>query len=326
MKKEERTEIKSRMLAGETVEEILQDAKFQGREEELRKVASNYQRLSLVAKGMPYTEIARQELLAKGITNPDEQQIKGIYKAVAVIASVGKLVEPVRAKREEVKRRLAEGQSVQEIVADRTLNVCEEAVKAWQEKDKKAKPQKKERAKKAEKQVKKRTRPTKEEREHIITQILLGKSPEEISKMEELKELSQEGIQQVCQEENWVIDAICLVDYETIANDTGRSKDSVRNSAQNKSFQGETIAQIRARKKEQLEERIQKEGKEKIETIAQELEIDLAVAQRIASQWQPTEEKGKKKIRRREDSLAVVEQMLKGKTPEEIGQMDEFRG
>ena len=34
MKKEERTEIKSRMLAGETVEEILQDAKFQGREEE----------------------------------------------------------------------------------------------------------------------------------------------------------------------------------------------------------------------------------------------------------------------------------------------------
>lgn len=326
MKKEERTEIKSRMLAGETVEEILQDAKFQGREEELRKVASNYQRLSLVAKGMPYTEIARQELLAKGITNPDEQQIKGIYKAVAVIASVGKLVEPVRAKREEVKRRLAEGQSVQEIVADRTLNVCEEAVKAWQEKDKKAKPQKKERAKKAEKQVKKRTRPTKEEREHIITQILLGKSPEEISKMEELKELSQEGIQQVCQEENWVIDAICLVDYETIANDTGRSKDSVRNSAQNKSFQGETIAQIRARKKEQLEERIQKEGKEKIETIAQELEIDLAVAQRIASQWQLTEEKGKKNIRRREDSLAVVEQMLKGKTPEEIGQMDEFRG
>lgn len=326
MKKEERTEIKSRMLAGETVEEILQDAKFQGREEELRKVASNYQRLSLVAKGMPYTEIARQELLAKGITNPDEQQIKGIYKAVAVIASVGKLVEPVRAKREEVKRRLAEGQSVQEIVADRTLNVCEEAVKAWQEKEKKAKPQKKERAKKAEKQVKKRTRPTKEEREHIITQILLGKSPEEISKMEELKELSQEGIQQVCQEENWVIDAICLVDYETIANDTGRSKDSVRNSAQNKSFQGETIAQIRARKKEQLEERIQKEGKEKIETIAQELEIDLAVAQRIASQWQLTEEKGKKNIRRREDSLAVVEQMLKGKTPEEIGQMDEFRG
>ena len=326
MKKEERTEIKSRMLAGETVEEILQDAKFQGREEELRKVASNYQRLSLVAKGMPYTEIARQELLAKGITNPDEQQIKGIYKAVAVIASVGKLVEPVRAKREEVKRRLAAGQSVQEIVADRTLNVCEEAVKAWQEKDKKAKPQKKERAKKAEKQVKKRTRPTKEEREHIITQILLGKSPEEISKMEELKELSQEGIQQVCQEENWVIDAICLVDYETIANDTGRSKDSVRNSAQNKSFQGETIAQIRARKKEQLEERIQKEGKEKIETIAQELEIDLAVAQRIASQWQLTEEKGKKNIRRREDSLAVVEQMLKGKTPEEIGQMDEFRG
>lgn len=326
MKKEERTEIKSRMLAGETVEEILQDAKFQGREEELRKVASNYQRLSLVAKGMPYTEIARQELLAKGITNPDEQQIKGIYKAVAVIASVGKLVEPVRAKREEVKRRLAEGQSVQEIVADRTLNVCEEAVKAWQEKDKKAKPQKKERAKKAEKQVKKRTRPTKEEREHIITQILLGKSPEEISKMEELKELSQEGIQQVCQEENWVIDAICLVDYETIANDTGRSKDSVRNSARNKSLQGETIAQIRARKKEQLEERIQKEGKEKIETIAQELEIDLAVAQRIASQWQPTEEKGKKNIRRREDSLAVVEQMLKGKTPEEIGQMDEFRG
>ena len=112
MKKEERNEIKSRMLAGETVEEILQDAKFQGREEELRKVASNYQRLSLVAKGMPYTEIARQELLAKGIKNPDKQQIKGIYKAVAVIASVGKLVEPVRAKREEVKRRLAEGQSV----------------------------------------------------------------------------------------------------------------------------------------------------------------------------------------------------------------------
>ena len=74
MKKEERNEIKSRMLAGETVEEILQDAKFQGREEELRKVASNYQRLSLVAKGMPYTEIARQELLAKGIKNPDKQQ------------------------------------------------------------------------------------------------------------------------------------------------------------------------------------------------------------------------------------------------------------
>jgi len=327
MKKEERNEIKSRMLAGETVEEILQDAKFQGREEELRKVASNYQRLSLVAKGMPYTEIARQELLAKGIKNPDKQQIKGIYKAVAVIASVGKLVEPVRAKREEVKRRLAEGQSVQEIVADRTLNVCEEAVKAWQEKDKKAKPQKKERAKKAEKQVKKRTRPTKEEREHIITQILLGKSSEEMSQMEEeLKGLSQEGIQQVCQEETWVIDAIRLVDYETITEDMGRSKDSVRNSARNKSSQGETIAQIRARKKEQLEERIQKEGKEKIETIAQELEIDLAVAQRIASQWQPTEEKGKKKIRRREDSLAVVEQMLKGKTPEEIGQMDEFRG
>lgn len=326
MKKEERNEIKSRMLAGETVEEILQDAKFQGREEELRKVASNYQRLSLVAKGMPYTEIARQELLAKGIKNPDKQQIKGIYKAVAVIASVGKLVEPVRAKREEVKRRLAEGQSVQEIVADRALNVCEEAVKAWQEKDKKAKPQKKERAKKAEKQVKKRTRPTKEEREHIITQILLGKSPEEISQMEELKELSQEGIQQVCQEENWVIDAIRLVDYETIAEDMGRSKDSVRNSARNKSLQGETIAQIRARKREQLKERIQKEGKEKIETIAQELEIDLAVAQRIASQWQLTEEKGKKNIRRREDSLAVVEQMLKGKTPEEIGQMDEFRG
>ena len=254
MKKEERNEIKSRMLAGETVEEILQDAKFQGREEELRKVASNYQRLSLVAKGMPYTEIARQELLAKGITNPDEQQIKGIYKAVAVIASVGKLVEPVRAKREEVKRRLAEGQSVQEIVADRTLNVCEEAVKAWQEKEKKAKPQKKERAKKAEKQVKKRTRPTKEEREHIITQILLGKSSEEMSQMEEeLKGLSQEGIQQVCQEETWVIDAIRLVDYETITEDMGRSKDSVRNSARNKSFQGETIAQIRARKKEQLE-------------------------------------------------------------------------
>ena len=52
----------------------------------------------------------------------------------------------------------------------------------------------------------------------------------------------------------------------------------------------------------------------------------VAVAQRIASQWQLTEEKGKKNIRRREDSLAVVEQMLKGKTPEEIGQMDEFRG
>lgn len=317
MKKEEKREIKARIRAGESAEEILQDAKFQGREEEVQKALSSYQRLSLVIKGMPYSEIARRELQAKGIVEPDEKQIKAIYNALAVLASNEKLVAPLKAKKEEVSQRLASGQSIEEIVADRTLNVCEEAVKAWQEKERKS-------AKK-EPNVKQRKRLTTEERNLIVAQILLGKSAEEISQMEEFQEIDKDSIKKCCQDNDWVLPAIRLVDYAKIAQDTGRNSATIRSNAKQKSVQGEKITQIRERKKAQLQQRIQNRKEESLEKIAQELEIDVTAARELVSQWKEAEQKKERRLYRREEVMLVVEQMLLGKTPEEIGQMEQFQ-
>lgn len=317
MKKEEKREIKARIRAGESAEEILQDAKFQGREEEVQKALSSYQRLSLVIKGMPYSEIARRELQAKGIAEPDEKQIKAIYNALSVLASTEKLVAPLKAKKEEVNRRLASGQSIEEIVADRTLNVCEEAVKAWQGKERKS-------AKK-EPNVKQRKRLTTEERNLIVAQILLGKSAEEISQMEEFQEIDKDSIKKCCQDNDWVLPAIRLVDYAKIAQDTGRDSTTIRTSAKQKSVQGEKITQIRTRKREQLQQCIQNRKEESLEKIAQELEIDVTAARELVSQWEEAERKKEKRLYRREEVMLVVEQMLLGKTPEEIGQMEQFQ-
>lgn len=323
MRREEKREIKTRMMAGETVKEIKQDAKFQGRETEVEEVSKRYIRLSLICKGMPYQEIARRELAEQGITNPDNAQVQAVSKSVSMLAYNEKVSSILKPKQEEVRQRLAKGQSVQEIVADRKLNVCQEAVEDWKSAQKERKQTKQGKSQ----QEKKIT--SKEIAQAVVDQMLSGKTPEEIKAMAQFQEYSLESIQSICQERAWIKDAIRLVSYRKLAESTGRGISALRVACSQNVVQGVKITQIRKQKTEALQKRLgeMQEG-ETVETVAQSLEVDVDAAKEIAKQVQakkaPKNEKKKDlKPATSEEKDAVLTQMLAGKSPEKLQAMQE---
>jgi len=315
VKREEKREIKARMLAGENVAEIQQDEKFRGREAEVEEASKRYIRLSLAVKGMSYQEIAKRELQAKGITELDEESVKRISRDIMLNVSKEHLTETIQSKKKEMERRLKSGESVEDIVADRELNVCQEAVEIVQEQ-----------VQVQEKQSQKppRKRLTQEEKDKVREQLLAGKTVEEISQMKEFQGLSQEGIQKSV----WVARAIQLESYEKLKELSGIPGNGIYGACRYEQVKGKPVIEIRREKTEQLRRCLQEKTEdETLEGIAQELSV---VVEAVQSMWEEMSKKNSKPAKARKPQLTTQDEekifayFVAGKSLEEVCKMEEF--
>ena len=116
LSKEEKQAIRARLLQGETVEEICEENRFTGYRNTIEKMNQKTKNIIQIMKLMPLNNLEISEASARQV----------IYRE--------KLIPELNRKANEVMQRLKAGETPEQIVADRKLNVCIEGVQAVQQK------------------------------------------------------------------------------------------------------------------------------------------------------------------------------------------------
>ncbi len=215
------------LLSGKTPEEICEE-----REEfsldEIKKVEEETMPEILAMQLLPLKEISRR--LGININTIHSRLRQEQYNGE-------RLSDIIQKRKKEITRRLNEGQSVDDIVGDRELNVSREAAQIIKDKI---------RPKRGEKI-------NAEDRQKILDQLLLGKTPEEI---QETSGYDLEKIKTIMERNKGRILAIQLMPLKEVAEIAGKKENTVRSSIRTYEVNGVSISQIRKEKKAEVTRRL----------------------------------------------------------------------
>ena len=136
-------QILSRLLAEESLDQIVADRELNVCREAVEYMQKELN-LILFAKAMPVKELVARKVKRESFKTDEEyKEAKKEYssKCYYAIKNNG-LSNIIRAKKEQIQSRLLAGESLEQIVADRELDVCKEAVESIQNKIKKGRSKK----------------------------------------------------------------------------------------------------------------------------------------------------------------------------------------
>lgn len=129
--RELRTSVKERIIRGTSFEDLAKDKDLKITEAQMKRLKKEFAVIFLLVQGMPKMDIARKVLPQE--KGEDEQtynlRLEQATKTYRVAESINKITAIRKRKEEEIKSRLKRGETVEEIVADKELNVCEELVR-----------------------------------------------------------------------------------------------------------------------------------------------------------------------------------------------------
>lgn len=136
-------EIKIKIINGYNVEEIKVALDEKLSQNEIENICDKYKDLALLAKGMPTGKLA--EIRVEKNKNETEEEYKKRVRVCQIkyaeVIRKNNLKEKIKAKKIEIKSRLKEGQTPEQILQDKELNVCMEIIeyieKMQKEKNKK---------------------------------------------------------------------------------------------------------------------------------------------------------------------------------------------
>ena len=247
--------------------------------------------------------LALKLLTVRDISNVLGVRVQNIYSSLRNKTYRGKSISTIiKEKQAEVERRLAEGQSIEDISNDKELNVDVNAVKRIQDRQKK-------------RRNKKRMILKKDDEAVILGLLLLGKTPDEINKLEQYREYPIEAIQSIEDRNRLRILAIQLMPLEEIEKRTGRRVLSIQQNIRKFFVEGKSILALRKDKEEEVIRRLS-EG-QSVENILADRELNVC-------------REGVESIIERQNTItwkqAVLEELLSGKTPEEISKLEQFEG
>jgi len=329
-----KTEFKARIIKGESQEEIRQGLEAKLSPTQINELIKEYEILGMLVQAMPYDEVAKRVI--KRIDGEAEADFEKRYSRQKTYCSqivmreqIGDLIKD---KKSEIERLLRQGISQEEILQNRELNVCREAVSYIQAKIERE--QEKEDKEQQQKQCK--TRKEKQEKQHQMSKqtkrkirdfLLTGKTIEEIHAMPEFSIYGQEELERIQQQEELRILAIQLVDLTDIAEQLGIKRQSVYINCNNYYLQDDkNILQIRKEKEQQIIQRL--EAGETVDEISRDRNLFVsqdAVAklkQELEKKQAPQKKEPKKELN--EKAQDIFELYAQGKTPEEIQKMEQY--
>lgn len=253
---EDKKKVTSLLLAGRTSEEIHQLDEFKSYPiEEIEKLEKRFATDILAIQLMPIEEIAR----IKGIKKCD------VYDLMTKHKVDGKDIVKIRKeKEEEVIRRLERGDSVEEIVNDKELNICETGAKALEKEV--------ERKSNSAKQITKKA-VSKEDRKSVLSLLLQGKAIEEIRTMQEYSAIPDEILRQIYDSNQMRIMAVRLVPINEIVERMGKLYSTVYTNINKFDYDGKTLKEIKEQKLYQIRTRLARG--ESIDILAQDRELNV---------------------------------------------------
>ena len=206
---------------------------------------------SLAMQLMPVTSIAEQ----LGV------EIQAVYMNLRRTKEKGIDIMAIRKEKEqEVERRLEAGESIEDILQDKNLNVCLEALE-------RIKP-------KVEKKKEKDRRKLSQLQKDEVAQLLLqGKTIDEIHEMEEFKGYNKEILTKVEERNMARILAVQLMPVSEIARKLDRETVTIYSNIKDYKLGDRSIMEIRKEKEQEIMRKL-REG-ESIETIIQDRELNV---------------------------------------------------
>ena len=223
---EDEDKILGLLLSGKTSEEISKLDQFKDYPiDSITRIEDRNRVRILAMQLMPLDEIAKRT--AKRAVSI-QQNIRKYYFDGKSILAIRK------EKEEEVIKRLSEGQSIDNILEDKRLNVCREGIESIQMKQNSI-----------------------TWRQAVLEELLSGRTPEEISELEQFQGHTVEEIQRIANKNMLRIQAIQLVPEKELASTFGRKENSVRANLRNYKINGISISQIRREKEAEVERRLE---------------------------------------------------------------------
>lgn len=129
--RELRRTVKERIIQGTSFEDLAKDKDLKITEAQMERLKKEFAVIFLLVQGMPKMDIARKVLSQE--EGEDEQtynlRLEQAVKTYRMTESINKITEIRKTKEAEITARLNRGETVEEIVADNELNVCEEFVR-----------------------------------------------------------------------------------------------------------------------------------------------------------------------------------------------------
>ena len=325
--KEDKKAILDLLVQGRTIEEINAMEEFKGYTiETLEKFQSEKTNVSKI--------MAIQLFSVNEIAQTLGVKKETIYYYLKNYKLDGKTILEIRKEKErKIESRLAEGQSIQDILNDKELNVCESAVNSVVENERKKLEEKESKKTIKKEKQQKRKGITKETRDQIIQMLYAGKKIEEIAEQEEYREISVEELEKIQQKNMDRILALQLMPVSEIAKKMGIGKSTIQYKLRNTTINGKTIVEIRAAKIEEIERRLA-EG-QSIQDILNDGELNVCEefvnmrqfksGRKEQKQTKPKEETKKTKKVSRKDNHAIALLFINGRSIEEIRAMEEYR-
>lgn len=293
-RKQAQQKILDLLLSGKTPEEIHEDEAF--KEYSLSDIKSIEKRNRVRILGLKL-------LSPRDISNILGVRVQTIYASLRNGTYKGKSIAQIRREKEaEVIRRLAEGQSAEDIASDKDLNVDLEAVKTVQLKQQRQK----------ERAV---VRIQHDDEVNILGLLLSGKTVEEISKLDQFKNYPLDSISRIEEKNRVRILAMQLMPLDEIAKRTAKRVGSIQQNIRKYNVDGKSISAIRKEKEAEVIRRLG-EG-QSIEDILEDRKFNVC-------------REGIESIQTKQSTItwrqAVLEELLSGRTPEEISETEQFKG
>lgn len=249
---EDKNSIIQLLLKGITSEEINKMEQFKKYSlEETKKLEESCKIEILAMKLMPVTEIAGK----LGV------KLQAVYMSLRRFKSNGiDIMEIRKEKEQEVERRLEAGESAENILQDKDLNVCIEALEQIKQK--------------VEKKIEKDRRKLSQLQKDEVAQLLLqGKTIDEIHEMEEFKGYNKEILTKVEERNMARILAVQLMPVSEIARKLDRETVTIYSNIKDYKLGDRSIMEIRKEKEQEIMRKL-REG-ESIETIIQDRELNV---------------------------------------------------
>lgn len=249
---EDKNSIIQLLLKGITSEEINKMEQFKKYSlEETKKLEESCKIEILAMKLMPVTEIAGK----LGV------KLQAVYMSLRRFKSNGiDIMEIRKEKEQEVERRLEAGESAENILQDKNLNVCLEALEQIKQK--------------VEKKIEKDRRKLSQSQKDKVGQLLLqGKTIDEIHEMEEFKVYNKEILAKLEERNMARILAVQLMPVSEIARKLDRETVTIYSNIKDYKLGDRSIMEIRKEKEEEIRQRLR--AGESIETIIRDRELNV---------------------------------------------------
>lgn len=272
-------------LKGKTIEEIQQMSEYKElTQETLERIRQKNMARIMAFRLVPIKQIA-------SILNFNE---KYVYENIKSINVNGKSILELRNEKAKiVKSRLENGESIEDLLNDRDLNVSIEGINYVKNKIEKSKDSSEKKNRENRENDKKITKTY----ETKITQLYLkGMTTDEILSKEEYKGLQKEYLEKIKESNMIGILAIRLVPVDDIANRLKIHKSTVYYNLKKININGESILQIIKRKQEEVVERLR--TGESIESLLGDRKLNVSIEgiERVKSLKKNNNNKKKTKI------------------------------